>query len=218
MDNYHEIMTVEEVAEYLRIGERTVYEWAQRGEIPCGKLSSNWRFRRQDIDRWLDSKLRRNAQKSENDGDLASIISEENILFIPSGSKQDVLYALADKLSASSEVDSSKDLREAIMRREELMSTGIGLGVGVPHVRLDNIHNLVMCAALCAEPIQDYDTVDGEPVRLVFMIGAHTSQHAQYLRLLSQLSTKLKGKEFRDRLLAAGSPAEFRDILVDGKE
>ena len=47
------LMTVEDVATYLRVAERTVYDWAQRGSIPCGKLGASWRFRRTDIDQWL---------------------------------------------------------------------------------------------------------------------------------------------------------------------
>ena len=68
----HDIMTVEEVAEYLRVSERTVYEWAQRGEIPAGKLGTTWRFKRREIERWVDRRLaggRRGAGRSRG-GDI----------------------------------------------------------------------------------------------------------------------------------------------------
>ena len=49
-----EILTIEEVARYLRVSERTVYDWAQKGKIPAGKLGFSWRFKRSDIQRWAD--------------------------------------------------------------------------------------------------------------------------------------------------------------------
>ena len=45
-----EILTIEEVARYLRVSERTVYEWAQKGEIPAGKIGTVWRFKKDDIE------------------------------------------------------------------------------------------------------------------------------------------------------------------------
>ena len=47
----HEILTIEEVAQYLRVSERTVYDWANKGDIPCGKLGTTWRFKRTEVER-----------------------------------------------------------------------------------------------------------------------------------------------------------------------
>ncbi len=52
-----EILTIEEVARYLRVSERTVYEWAQKGEIPAGKIGTVWRFKKDDIESWVDERL-----------------------------------------------------------------------------------------------------------------------------------------------------------------
>ncbi len=61
-----EIMTLEEVADYLRISERTVYDWAQKGEIPCGKLGTAWRFKRSDIEAWVDRQLAAENKKQSD--------------------------------------------------------------------------------------------------------------------------------------------------------
>lgn len=53
----HEILTLEEVAHYLRVKPQTIYKWAQEGRIPAAKLSKEWRFRRSVIDRWLDDQM-----------------------------------------------------------------------------------------------------------------------------------------------------------------
>lgn len=52
-----DIMTVEEIARYLKLKPQTIYKWAQEGRIPAAKLGKEWRFRKSLIDRWIDSKL-----------------------------------------------------------------------------------------------------------------------------------------------------------------
>ena len=63
-----EILTVPEVAQLLKVAEKTVYTMAQRGEIPCFKVRGQWRFRRQDIDTWIASQTRGGAPSSDDDG------------------------------------------------------------------------------------------------------------------------------------------------------
>ena len=53
----HEILTLEEVARYLRLKPQTIYKWAQEKRIPAAKLGKEWRFRRSVIDRWLDAQM-----------------------------------------------------------------------------------------------------------------------------------------------------------------
>ena len=53
----HEILTLEEVAQYLRLKPQTIYKWAQEKRIPAAKLGKEWRFRRSVIDRWLDEQM-----------------------------------------------------------------------------------------------------------------------------------------------------------------
>jgi len=57
MKNNDEIMTVEEVARYLKLKPQTIYKWAQEGRIPAAKLGREWRFRKSTLDRWIDAKI-----------------------------------------------------------------------------------------------------------------------------------------------------------------
>ena len=52
-----DILTIEEVARYLRVSERTVYDWAQKGEIPSGKIGTVWRFKKSEIEKWVNDRL-----------------------------------------------------------------------------------------------------------------------------------------------------------------
>jgi PTS system nitrogen regulatory IIA component len=98
------------------------------------------------------------------------------------------------------------------------MSTGIGMGIAVPHVRLASVTGPVMCVGICRNPLTDYESLDGVPVRLLFMIAAGQGQHVQYLRLLSSLSLRFKDDDLRDALMSASDPKTFYRILVDAEK
>ncbi|MFP4564832.1 MAG: helix-turn-helix domain-containing protein, partial [Spirochaetia bacterium] len=140
-----EILTLEEVAQYLRVSERTVYDWAQRGEIPAGKLGTSWRFKRSEIEAWVDRKL--SGRKPLDDShtvDLKRVLSPDRVITVESASKADALNELVACLARAPQVKNEEDLREGIFRREELMSTGIGGGIAIPHVRLDSVKDLAV--------------------------------------------------------------------------
>jgi len=95
-----QILTIEEVARYLRVSERTVYDWAQKGEIPSGKIGTVWRFKRTDIERWVNERLSSNRIGGERAPlDVRSLISQERIVFLPQSTKRDALVLLADTLT-----------------------------------------------------------------------------------------------------------------------
>ena len=54
--NFHELLTIDEVAQYLRVKRRTIYEWVKKGKIPAIKTVGQWRFKKDRIDAWLDGK------------------------------------------------------------------------------------------------------------------------------------------------------------------
>jgi len=209
-----EILTIDEVAKYLRVSERTVYDWAQKGEIPAGKIGTVWRFKKSDIEQWVNSRLS-GAQKTGYMGvQVESIISPDRILFLNCNTKLEALTALAKNLAAAPQVKNRHELTERIIQREELMSTAIGRGIAIPHVRLSSVTDLVMSVGICRTDIVDFQTLDDEPVRLLFMIAAAYNQHAYYLQTLSFFSARLKNKELRDSLLNAQSAEEAYKLLV----
>ena len=213
-----EIMTLEEVARYLRVSDRTVYDWAQRGEIPCGKIGTVWRFLRPEIEKWARERI--TASRSEIDLSplqLASVLTPGRAFIIDSATKQEILEQLIERLASGSEVKSRAELVNGIFQREKLMSTGIGFGIAIPHVRLRSVRTLALAAALVRNGVPDYESLDQIPVRLIFMIIARDDQHAQHLRLLSQLSAGLKDENHRAMLLDCADDAAFFAALT-GRE
>jgi len=146
--------------------------------------------------------------------ELSVVLNPSRVLILETSKKMDALKLLIDCLVTAPEVKDRQELYEGIFHREQLMSTGIGLGIAVPHVRLDSIENPVMCVGLCRNPIMDYESLDGQPVRLIFMIAAGKDQHAKYLGLLAYISSRLKDDQLRNTLINAIDSDTFCRILV----
>jgi PTS system nitrogen regulatory IIA component len=210
----HEIMTIEEVAEYLRVSERTVYDWAQKGELPGGKLGTTWRFKREDVENWVNSRLSTKAPSSTQAATSSATLTAERVLVLESADKHTLLTRLADLLAETPFVRNRDELLKSIFAREELMSTGIGFGIGVPHVRIDSVSDLVMAVAVCKEPVADYSSLDNKPIQIVCMLAARSDQHAKYIRTLSAVSSRLKDPDVRDRIISSEDPAFIHRQLI----
>jgi len=149
--------------------------------------------------------------------DLRRVLSPERVLVLECSTKQEALDALIDCLAGCAEVRDREALARGIWHRESLMSTGIGMGIAVPHVRLDCVDRPVMAVGICRQPITDYASLDDEPVRLIFMIAAGKDQHAEYLRLLARVSGKVKEPAIRQGLIEAGdAEAAYRMLVANG--
>lgn len=215
-----DILTIEEVAKYLRVSERTVYDWAQKGEIPSGKIGTVWRFKKVEIEKWVNERLSSNQKQEEKKTvvRVRNILSPDRIVFIEHSTKRDALVELANNLGTAPQIKFKDELVTEILKREELMSTAIGRGIAIPHVRLASVTDLVMSVGLCRNDLIDFQTIDEIPVRILIMIAAAYNQHTYYLQTLSFFSSKLKEKELREKLYAAKTPQEAYLLLTEGEE
>jgi len=210
----HEIMTIEEVAAYLRVSERTVYDWAQKGDLPGGKLGTTWRFKRDDVENWVNARLSKSKNSVPKGKKGESILTPERIILSDCGNKKEILTKLVDLLGTSPCVKNKEKLLEGIFAREELMSTGIGFGIAVPHVRIDAVTDLIMAVAICNPPIKDYVSLDKTPIQIVCMLAARSDQHSNYIRALSAISSRLKDATIRNAIIESKSPKQIHNLLM----
>jgi nitrogen PTS system EIIA component len=211
-----EILTIEEVAKYLRVSERTVYDWAQKGEIPAGKIGTVWRFKKDEIEKWVNERLTSSVRSGQPAQlvQVQNILSPDRIVILNHSTRHDVLVALSETLGTAPQIKNRQELTVEILKREELMSTAIGRGIAIPHVRLSSVTDLVVAVGLCKNDIIDFQTIDDVPVRLLFMIAAAYNQHSYYLQTLSFFSSKLKNQSLRDNLLSAKTPMDAYNLLT----
>jgi len=146
-------------------------------------------------------------------GILAARLDKECILIDPVEMEKEDLYRLmVERLASVHGIDSSSILFESVMNREELISTCIGKGCAVPHCHSDILDKTIFAAARLNPP-RNFDTPDGEPVSLVFLMAVPDRSTGMHIKLLSKLSRLLHDSQFRDELRNAEDGEDFHRIL-----
>ncbi|MCD6405590.1 MAG: PTS sugar transporter subunit IIA [Planctomycetes bacterium] len=119
------------------------------------------------------------------------------------------LVALVERTDGFADADS---LLAEISEREELGSTGIGKSVAIPHVHLENVHEMHVAMMTSSSGI-DFDAIDDEPCRIFIMVVAPDSDREQYLTLLAEISRLFRNEDVRSEVLAAQSVPELIEVL-----
>ena len=132
-----------------------------------------------------------------------NIICKESCLLLQQNVKTEVLIELMELIHTNNLYDDLEGLKKDIFYREQLMSTGLGQGIAIPHVRIPGLDVPIIALGVQPKGIKDYGSLDNEPVKIVVMILVGAEQQKVYLRILSQLMMKLKSSEFKDALLKA---------------
>lgn len=212
-----ERFSIEEVARYLRVPLETAEDWVKRGEIPVDSSGGAPGIEKSALEKWIYDRLSLGRAAPRLDaGRLAGMLSPQRILMLDKTDKHSALLALAENLSSAEAVTSRAELTGGILEREALMSTAIGKGIAIPHIRLASVKDLVVSVGIAPAGIDDFNPLDDEPVRLLIMIAAAYDQHAYYLQTLSYFSRRLKHESLYAALLAAKDTAEAYRLLADG--
>ncbi|MBM3244644.1 MAG: PTS sugar transporter subunit IIA [Candidatus Omnitrophica bacterium] len=151
---------------------------------------------------------------------IMDFLSKNAILTdIKSVKKQDVINELVDALVNASEVDKrdSAKLIEALMARESLGSTAIGQGVAIPHAKCECVTKLVAAFGLSKKGV-DFDSLDGEPAYIFFLLLAPQDSAGPHLKALARISRLLKDKYFRDSLRACNDDKSVVKIIASEDE
>lgn len=145
--------------------------------------------------------------------DIYSMLSPDRVIMeLESATKREALVEIVDNLGHSDAVTDVEALKTAILEREEIMSTGVGLTIAVPHAKLASVKAFTLGLARSSKGI-DYDSLDGQPVRIVVTIAAPDNDQNTYLRVLAAVMHVLRNEDNRKRILDAESPTEIIDIF-----
>jgi fructose-specific phosphotransferase system IIA component len=140
---------------------------------------------------------------------LESIIAPERVLILKSADKESAIRELATAIAASDDVADGEALLEAILDREQIMSTGIGLGIAIPHAKIPSVKDFVVALGKSPAGIE-FHSLDGKPVHFVVMIAGPDQQQERYLQLLARITLKLKDAGVRRAL----SDADDADAIL----
>ncbi|PEC67421.1 PTS fructose transporter subunit IIABC [Bacillus toyonensis] len=138
------------------------------------------------------------------------------IMNLTASNKEAVIDELVEKLSGANRLNSKTEFKEAILKRESQSTTGIGEGIAIPHAKTKAVKQPAICFGRSVSGI-NYESLDGQPAHLFFMIAASEGANNTHLETLSRLSTLLMDEGFRKQLLEAKDEEELIR-LFDEKE
>ena len=138
-----------------------------------------------------------------------------NLNFNPS-TKEQCINELVDLMDKTGNLNNKEEYKKAILAREELSTTGIGEGIAIPHGKTSAVKKASLAAAISKNGV-DYDSLDGEPAKLFFMIAVPDNSDNLHLEVLARLSTILMDENFRNSLINCSDKDEFLK-LIDKKE
>ena len=146
---------------------------------------------------------------------ISDILSTDVIAVnLDTADKEDAIKKVIDLAAKSGKILAVAKVSNTIYEREKLVSTGVGKGFAIPHGKTDSISDVVAAFAITKEPI-DFDSIDGEPVRYIFLLIGKENLLNTHIKLLSRISRLMNKDEFRERLLEAANPEEVLAIFKE---
>jgi PTS system nitrogen regulatory IIA component len=136
---------------------------------------------------------------------------------LSSKTKTEALTELVHTINRSGFNLNSSSVIEILQQRENLGSTGIGDGVAIPHGKIPELGDLIVAFGRSTEGIA-YDSLDGKPVHLSFLLLAPENSAGQHLKVLAKISKMLKVANFRKKLLKAKSRSDLYKIIIDQED
>lgn len=141
--------------------------------------------------------------------EVSNYLDPSTVQFLDVTSRNEVIAKLSESLVSCYSLSEYKDeFIEAVLEREAVASTGIGLAVALPHAKLSSFDDFFIAVGVLKKGI-NWNAMDNIDVRLVFLIGGPDDKQCDYLNLLSDLTTSLRDEGIRKRLLNATNPKQI---------
>lgn len=145
--------------------------------------------------------------------DFSQYVDQDSVMTLKGKTKLEVMDQLISRAA-----DLTKLNRDVIFRlawkREQMMTTGVGNMLALPHIRVNDILHPYVIVGVCEEPIEDYQGLDDQPVRVIVFTVAPDENQEAYLQLLSGISRRLRNPKLIDQILGTvGNTVELLKVI-----
>lgn len=145
---------------------------------------------------------------------ISEILKKENILFnIEAENKFDLIGKLVDNIAQTKNLNDREKLYQEVLKREKIMSTGVGKGIALPHAKTNLTKDMLGALVLLKEPI-NFESLDDELVSIVFLLIGSENNVGIHLRVLSKISRLMSSDAFRSQLAECTNADEVLALFV----
>ncbi len=146
--------------------------------------------------------------------EFVKYLSQDSIIVLDGKTKRDVLEEIVSFASTKCTIEISQ-IRDAVWKREKMMTTGVGQGLALPHIRIPGFGAPLVIIGVTRKPITDYKSLDDEPIRVIVFIAAQEDNQEAYLKLLGSVSYKLKDSGIIEKILEnIDAPDKIHKLLA----
>jgi len=145
--------------------------------------------------------------------DIYSLLHTDTIYAaLQVSNKKELINTLVNRLATYVNEEALESIREAVLERESVMSTGVGKGLAIPHGKTSVVEkNHAVFAKLKNE--LNFDSIDGQPVRMVFLLVGPESNNSAHIKLLSRISRLMNSASFREKILECETPTDILEAF-----
>lgn len=140
-------------------------------------------------------------------------LKSSRILFLQEKSREGALQTLVEKMAMDGMIPCKEKFLRALIERERLVSTGIGMGVAIPHAKMEDFSDFFIAIGIQKKRGIAWRSLDRAPVRLIFMIGGPDRKQSEYLHILSGLTSAIKQESIRKKMLQGTSVDEILNLF-----
>ncbi len=145
---------------------------------------------------------------------LIDYMSPSRVIFPKAKTKEGVIEELIEVAEKDGKVEDASKMKKYLLQREEIVSTGIGFGVAIPHVKVPEVNDFFITIGIHKEGV-DWGSLDNKPAYIIFMIIGPDNQQEKYLRILAKLTLVIRNPNRREKLQKSNSPEEVLAIFKD---
>ena len=152
--------------------------------------------------------IKRTLFKRKDPMKIVNYLDDRLITFLDVETRDEAIDQLIDSVHRIGSIPNDQTFRKAVLHREQLVTTGIGMGVAIPHAKLGDLDDFFIAIGIQRKKGIDWNALDKAPVRLIFLIGGPDHRQSEYLQILSHLTMAIKDVERRKELLVAQTAAD----------
>jgi mannitol/fructose-specific phosphotransferase system IIA component (Ntr-type) len=146
---------------------------------------------------------------------LSEILSPAQIIHnLNVSNKTESINALIDLFNNDSRVNNVAGVKSSVFEREGIMSTGVGHGFAIPHGKTNSVNEIIAAFAMTNAPLE-FNSLDGQPVRLIFLLVGKENLVGPHIKLLSRISRIMNKEEFRTKILETNSADEIFNLFKE---